>query len=186
VRASGAGEGAAVRIAGARLDRDPVALFGRYLDLTPLRHRRRGLVRCCFHQDRTGSLSIDLDKGVFNCFGCGEHGGVRRFAELVGESTPAAARLTRPESPLHAAMRRAAQQAHREGQQAAEWAPWMHSAEFVRRSTRLVDQARADATTLGPHDPRTWPLLELTAQAERDLLAFEAELDAILASGRIA
>lgn len=45
----------------------------------------RGLVLCLFHQEKTPSLSIDLEKGVFHCFGCGAEGGVKRFAELLGE-----------------------------------------------------------------------------------------------------
>ena len=60
--------------------------FARHLDLAPLRGRRRGSVRCIFHQERTPSLSVDLDRGLFHCFGCGAEGGVRRFRELVGES----------------------------------------------------------------------------------------------------
>jgi hypothetical protein len=42
-------------------------------------------VCCLFHQEKTPSLSIDLEKGVFYCFGCGASGGVKQFAELVGE-----------------------------------------------------------------------------------------------------
>jgi DNA primase len=45
----------------------------------------RGVVLCLFHQEKTPSLSIDLEKGVFHCFGCGVGGGVKKFAELVGE-----------------------------------------------------------------------------------------------------
>ncbi|NOT55857.1 MAG: hypothetical protein HOP18_14760 [Deltaproteobacteria bacterium] len=46
----------------------------------------RGRVKCPFHDGKTDtSLSIDSDKGVFYCFGCGVKGGVRAFAELVGE-----------------------------------------------------------------------------------------------------
>ncbi len=45
----------------------------------------RGVVLCLFHKEKTPSLSIDLKKGVFHCFGCGFAGGVKRFAELVGE-----------------------------------------------------------------------------------------------------
>jgi hypothetical protein len=40
---------------------------------------------CPFHQDRNPSFSADLDKCVFHCFGCGAGGGVKKFAELVGE-----------------------------------------------------------------------------------------------------
>src|SRR5881396_495732 len=60
-------------------------LFARYLDLAPLGSRTRGVVLCVFHRERTASLSIDLDAGLFNCFGCGAQGGVRDFAALVGE-----------------------------------------------------------------------------------------------------
>ena len=45
----------------------------------------KGLVRCIFHQEKTASLSIDLRREVFHCFGCGVGGGNRKFAELVGE-----------------------------------------------------------------------------------------------------
>jgi DNA primase len=45
----------------------------------------RGVVLCLFHQEMTPSLSIDLGKGVFHCFGCGAGGGVKDFARLVGE-----------------------------------------------------------------------------------------------------
>jgi DNA primase len=46
----------------------------------------RGVVLCVFHQEKTPSLSIDLEKGVFHCFGCGVSGGVKDFAQLVGET----------------------------------------------------------------------------------------------------
>ncbi|MSQ47308.1 MAG: hypothetical protein EXR78_02795 [Deltaproteobacteria bacterium] len=46
----------------------------------------RGRVKCPFHNGKTDtSLSIDTDKGIFYCFGCGVQGGVKAFAELVGE-----------------------------------------------------------------------------------------------------
>ena len=40
---------------------------------------------CPFHPDRCPSFSADLGKCVWYCFPCGRGGGVRRFAELVGE-----------------------------------------------------------------------------------------------------
>lgn len=45
----------------------------------------RGTVRCLFHEDKTPSLSFDIEKGVFHCFGCGQSGGVKAFALAVGE-----------------------------------------------------------------------------------------------------
>jgi DNA primase len=45
----------------------------------------KGISRCIFHSEKTPSLSIDFDKGVFHCFGCGEGGGIRDFVLAVGE-----------------------------------------------------------------------------------------------------
>ncbi len=45
----------------------------------------RGVILCLFHEEKTPSLSIDLEKGVFHCFGCDAGGGVKDFAQLVGE-----------------------------------------------------------------------------------------------------
>src|SRR5262245_54863501 len=56
----------------------------RYVDKLRIRWpRASGL--CPFHHEKTPSLSIDLEKCVFHCFGCGAEGGVKRFAALVGE-----------------------------------------------------------------------------------------------------
>lgn len=37
---------------------------------------------CPFHNDKDPSLSVNLEKGVFKCFGCGEQGGVVKFIQL--------------------------------------------------------------------------------------------------------
>lgn len=37
---------------------------------------------CPFHDDKEPSLSVNLEKGVFKCFGCGEQGGVVKFVQL--------------------------------------------------------------------------------------------------------
>jgi DNA primase len=58
----------------------------------------RGVVLCLFHEEKTPSLSIDLEKAVFHCFGCGVGGGVKDFARLVGEpwnSTPNESRIAK-------------------------------------------------------------------------------------------
>lgn len=163
------------------------SLFGRHLDLAPLRSRRRGLVRCVFHSpDRRGSLSVDLDRGLFNCFACGASGGLLRFAELVGErATGSPARLTH-ESPLQEARRRILRLARAQDARRAEWLPLWHCSDYVRLCARLVREARHWGTQLGLDDPRTWSLLERAAAVEREGLSVEAELDAILAEGRVA
>jgi hypothetical protein len=50
-------------------------VVARYTDV-PQRHRgkRQGMVRCCFHQERTASMSINAHKKIYYCFGCHEGG----------------------------------------------------------------------------------------------------------------
>jgi hypothetical protein len=67
---------------------DPETVFGRYADLTPLNGHRHGLVLCPFHQEKTKSLSVDLDRGVWHCFGCGSGGGLKAFLKAAGEDVP--------------------------------------------------------------------------------------------------
>jgi len=57
--------------------------------------------------------------------------------------------------------------------------------DHIRRFARRARTGRAWATQLGPDDPRTWPMLELSARYESQALAAEAELDGIML-GRIA
>jgi len=162
------------------------SLFGRYLDLAPLRARRRGLVRCIFHTpDRRGSLSIDLDKGVFNCFACGARGGLLRFAELVGERSKESPRQRSYESPLQQARRWILRLARAQDARKAEWLPLWLAADYVRGCFNLAREARDAATALGPDDPRTWPLLERAAAVERTGLLIAAHLDAFVAEGRV-
>lgn len=167
----------------ARLDE---GLFGRHLDLAPLRGRRRGLVRCVFHTpDRRGSLSVDLDRGVFNCFACGASGGLVRFAELVGErAAESAPRLTH-ESHLQQARRQILRLARAQDARKAEWMPLWLGSDYVRGCFKLAADARGWTTALGPDDPRTWPLLERAAAVERTGLLVAAEIDAFLAAGRV-
>jgi 5S rRNA maturation endonuclease (ribonuclease M5) len=59
-------------------------LFKKYipdLDVT----KRQQLVRCIFHPDNRPSLSINIEEGLFHCFGCGKKGGIKDFCDLVGE-----------------------------------------------------------------------------------------------------
>ena len=36
-----------------------------------------------FHEDKGPSLSLDFDKNLFNCFGCGGGGGPVKFVQLM-------------------------------------------------------------------------------------------------------
>jgi hypothetical protein len=146
-------------------------IFAQHLDLTRLGQRARGVVPCIFHHDKTASLSVDLDKGVFHCFGCGEQGGVKRFANLVG--APAAhggGTPRRPQNDLVAELRAAYQRTRRF---MAEWVPVYQRADEIRHASRLVDDARRAATRLGDCDA-AWDLLTLAADVERDVFTLEA------------
>lgn len=46
--------------------------------------RKNALVRCPFHDDRVASLSIDLERGFWICFACGERGGIHSLAARLG------------------------------------------------------------------------------------------------------
>lgn len=169
---------------------DARALFGRYLNLAPLRHRHRGVVVCIFHRDKTPSLSVDVAAGVFNCFGCGAKGGVRRFAPLVGElavirgtARVSAPSFARPqESELQQARRRVMEEERRRQIRMADWGPLLSSMAWLRAMERLVAAVRADAddTEAG------WAALDDAATLERFVAAKTAELEGLLAAGRVA
>jgi CHC2 zinc finger len=140
-------------------------LFAQHLDLRRLGARRRGVVQCVFHSDRTPSLSIDLDKGVFHCFGCGAQGGVTRFAELVGEAPPRPARFVYLGA-LHEARRDALAAERRAAERRTQYRPLMEASDEYRITMREVMVARAVASAAGPDAPRVWELLTLAAIIE--------------------
>jgi hypothetical protein len=183
--AAGAVDDAAMATAmNATTHRDPVTLFGRHLDLAPLRHHRHGLVRCIFHEDRTGSLSVDLDKGVFHCFGCGAQGGMRDFAVRVGEARENQDQLilVKPgvqpgATPMLTAFAEALGRDRQQTARMEKWAPVFRSADVIRSLERVVDTLRARATAAGPDGPTTWDLLERAARIERDVERLDMDFD---------
>ena len=46
---------------------------------------QNAVVRCPFHDDRLPSLSIDLDRGLWICFGCGLRGGLHSLATRLNQ-----------------------------------------------------------------------------------------------------
>ncbi len=69
-----------------------VEVIGDRVDLRKSGRNYRG--RCPFHQDKTPSLSVSEEKGLFHCFGCGESGDVIDFIQkLDGLSFPEACRV---------------------------------------------------------------------------------------------
>lgn len=173
---------ALARSAGAGVESEDV--FARHLDLAPLGRRRRGRVRCIFHQERTPSLSVDLDRGLFHCFGCGEQGGVVRFAGLVGERLPSADRhlTTAWESPLGRAHREILAEARRQPWYRPETRLIYFISDEIRRRRRAVTVARAIAELAGDR-AETWSLLTTAAVVERNADRIEARLDEIMRIG---
>lgn len=53
------------------------------------------MVRCPFHGDEHASMSIDLDRGLWVCFGCGEKGGINRLSRMLDKEVDEAAVLVR-------------------------------------------------------------------------------------------
>src|SRR4051812_3111586 len=58
---------------------DMVALVGARADLRRVGSRWTGL--CPFHDERTPSFSVDAEKKLYHCFGCGESGDAIEFVE---------------------------------------------------------------------------------------------------------
>lgn len=44
---------------------------------------QNAMVKCPFHGDEHASMSIDLDRGLWVCFGCGEKGGLNRLSRML-------------------------------------------------------------------------------------------------------
>jgi hypothetical protein len=147
----------------------------------------RGVIPCVFHEDGHPSLSLDLERALFNCFACGARGGLLDLRRRLGEETAVVTRRRRRphESTLQQARRRVMEGERRAEARRAEWAPWHVLNDYAGRCRRAVRDARQIATQLGPEDPRAWPVLTRAAEVEREGLALEAELDG-LAIGRLA
>src|SRR5215213_3041866 len=68
-------------------------------EVTPLKKAGATLKGLCpFHQEKTPSFNVDVDKGFFKCFGCGTGGDVVKFVQLHQK-------LTFPEALRHLAQR---------------------------------------------------------------------------------
>jgi DNA primase len=56
---------------------DIVDVISEYVALQPAGKSMKGL--CPFHSEKTPSFSVSKERQIFNCFGCGEKGGVVQF-----------------------------------------------------------------------------------------------------------
>lgn len=60
-------------------------LIGQYVQLTPTALGATLIGRCPFHDDRTTSLVVFPQAGIYHCFGCRAHGDVISFARAMHE-----------------------------------------------------------------------------------------------------
>jgi CHC2 zinc finger len=157
------------------------SLFTRYLDLNRLRGHRRGLVICPFHRDRNPSLSIDLVRGLFNCFGCGQQGGMRRFAELVGEPlTAARARPRTPMTPAEEVRREVLRRKRRAAARRALYTTAYALADAVREGKRAIASMREWAIAvliINPEDELAWVCLAHAEMLELQVQQLEADAE---------
>ena len=64
---------------------DIVAIVNEVVPLKKAGVTLKGL--CPFHQEKSPSFTVNRDKGVFHCFGCGVGGDVVKFVQLYQKST---------------------------------------------------------------------------------------------------
>jgi DNA primase len=57
----------------------PITIYSEYLHLVGSGRKRTSL--CPFHKEKTPSFSIDVEKGLFYCFGCHKGGDIIKFVE---------------------------------------------------------------------------------------------------------
>lgn len=64
---------------------DIVSIVGEVVPLKKAGATLKGL--CPFHQEKSPSFTVNRDKGVFHCFGCGAGGDVVKFVQLYQKTT---------------------------------------------------------------------------------------------------
>ena len=85
-------------IARTRAAVDLVAIIGEHTEIK--RSGRNWMARCPIHGEKTPSLSVSPEKGVYYCFGCGASGDAITFVQqmesldFVGATAPTKSRLS--------------------------------------------------------------------------------------------
>src|SRR5205823_173854 len=123
-------------------------------------------------------LSVDLDREIWHCFGCGAQGGRNRFAELVGERRPPQPSPS-SESPLQRARREILHIARRQAGAQPEVQLVYGFSDRIRMSRRAVISLRRLAEVTEDVDQR-WSVLATAARIETLTNVLEAELDELL------
>jgi DNA primase len=70
---------------------DYPAFYGQHVQRLQSKGNGQALGLCPFHDDKNPSLSVNLDSGLFRCFGCGKSGDAFSFyQEVTGADFPTA------------------------------------------------------------------------------------------------
>ena len=151
--------------------------------------------RCPAHSDRHPSLRFrDGQRGILVTCGAGcDLAGIvtaldLRIGDLFHEQGGRSFNFRRQSTPRgewSVVWSQTLRYAFEQGRRQEERAPLFFVSDFIRRAHRIAIFARDVATEMGKEDLRTWPLLERAALVEIGGLCAEAELDAIIADGRI-
>jgi DNA primase len=106
--------------------------FERLLGQPIVERSQNAMVRCPFHQDDRPSMSIDLDRGVWVCFGCGEKGSIFSLAHRLEQE------LDETDILLRATQAAAAQPFYEEPPDFREKAEEMHQHAWRTQSSEVV------------------------------------------------
>jgi hypothetical protein len=148
----------------------------------PVSRLREGPQPCPAHEDRHASLIVSRGEGgrvLVHCFaGCRTEDVLRAWGltwqALFPDGPPRQAAPT-PDVPRE--VREILRREERAAQRREAWATvWAVADELCRRE-RLVREARAMASTLGPDSERAWDLLAHAAAVERQVQAWQAALE---------
>lgn len=58
--------------------------------------RSNAVARCPFHNDRLPSFAVNIDNGLWLCYGCGQRGNLDRFLKLAGVDWQVAEKIVGP------------------------------------------------------------------------------------------
>jgi len=138
--------------------------------------RPNGLLHCPAHNDRLPSMKVAAPQGrvlVRDFGGCTQEAVIDalRRRGVWPHARPSPSAPFRP--PLEQARRDLVRDLRRQRQRLAPYDDLVADAEVLRYMFRVVAQARALVTALGPDDPHAWDLAKRAADLEREAWCWE-------------
>ena len=127
-------------------------------------------IKCPFHPERTPSCSINVERGIFQCFGCGAKGNVLEFVVLMEKGDP------EDKADLHAGALKAIEIM---GRSVEEFAP--RASKSAKRSKSRSDgrtaQSRPSGRTRTKNTSKATPGEDNEANLARSNKPLDLELD---------